>query len=125
MEFADGGIAGLQHLHVQLGGDGLQRVGIEARGKAVHRLAPGPERIIRVGLALGHARHCALERVRMQVRDAGHDPPAACGRFGGFHRGDTAPPVDRKAGIGAPAVRSPQHRGIKGLHGGILACAMR
>ena len=86
MELADRGVAGFQHLHVQLRGHRVQQLGVEARGHRVHSFAPGPERIGGIGLALGHARHRALEGVRMQVGDAGQGPAArgasdeGCGR---------------------------------------------
>src|SRR3546814_14741643 len=51
---SDAGVAGFEHLDVKLRGHRMQGVGVEARGEAVHRLAPGPERVFRVGLALGH-----------------------------------------------------------------------
>src|SRR3546814_1838417 len=44
VEFADAGVAGFKHLDVKLRGHRMQGVGVEARGDAVHRLAPGPER---------------------------------------------------------------------------------
>ena len=104
MEFADGGVAGLEHLDVQLRGDGVQRVGIEARGEAVHRLAPGPERVLGIGLALGEAGHRALERVRMQVGDAGHDPVAAAGRLRAILGTHAAGGIDVEAGVAAASL---------------------
>ena len=108
VELADRGVAGFEHLDVQLRGDGLQRVGVEARGEAVHRLAPGPERVLRVGLALGQARHRALERVRMQVGDAGHDPAAPALGCAPVHRDDAAAVVEVEAGVDPPAAGGPE-----------------
>ena len=76
VEFADRGVTGFEHLHVQLRGNGVQQVGIEARGHRVHGFAPGPERIRGIGLAFGQAGHRPLEGMRMQVGDAGQGPAA-------------------------------------------------
>ena len=77
VEFADVRVAGLEHLDVKLRGDRAQRIRIDAAGERVHRLAPGPERIVRIGLPFGEAGHRALERVRMHVR---HRRAARIGR---------------------------------------------
>src|SRR5690606_12744520 len=78
-ELAHRGVAGFEHLHVQLCGHRVQRVGIEARGHAVHGVAPGPERIGRMRLTLRQPRHRALEGMRMQVGDAGQAPASGNG----------------------------------------------
>src|SRR5690606_22139758 len=74
-------------------------------GEAVHRLAPAPERVLRMLLALGHAGHRPLECVRVQVGDAGHDPlvdaPAVAGLL------DSAVEVELELGAVVPAVRVP------------------
>jgi hypothetical protein len=87
MELADRGVTGFEHLHVQLRGHRVQRVRIEARREPVHRLAPGPEAILGMGLAFGQARHRALERVRMQVGDAGRAPAIGHALHPGLGRG--------------------------------------
>ena len=71
VELADGGVAGFQHFRVELHRHGVQRIGIQPAGEAVHQLAPGPEAVGRIGLVFGQAGHRALEGVRMGVRDAG------------------------------------------------------
>ena len=71
MELADLGIAGLEHLDIELGGDGLQFIRANAAGKRIHDLAPGPEAVVGgCGLAitaktaaLGQPRHRTLERM--------------------------------------------------------------
>ena len=84
VELARAGVAGFEHLHVQLRGDIAQQLGREARGHRVHRLAPGPERILGIALAFGHAGHRALEGMRMQIGDAGQ-PPTGAGGFDAMH----------------------------------------
>ena len=128
VEFADRGVAGFQHLDVQLRGDRLQRFGVEARGEAVHGFAPGPERVLGIGLALGQAGHRALERMRMQVGDAGHDPARAGGGLGGCDRGDAAVVVDVEPGVGLPAAGVHSIAASRVFMAGIrrpaVACAM-
>src|SRR5690606_22103458 len=79
VELAHLRVARLEHLDVQLAGHRVQAVGVEARRHPVHGLAPGPERVLRMGLALGHPGHRALERMRMQVGDARQLPAAVHG----------------------------------------------
>jgi hypothetical protein len=43
VELAHAGVAGFQHLDVELRGDVAQRLGSDAAGEAVHQFAPGPE----------------------------------------------------------------------------------
>jgi hypothetical protein len=43
MEFADRGIAGLEHLDIEMARNGFLVFGLQSLGKAVHQLAPAPE----------------------------------------------------------------------------------
>ncbi len=70
VELADLRVARLEHLDVELRCDRLEIVGPDAAGERVHHLAPRPEAVVGVRLALGEAGHRTLERVRMQVREA-------------------------------------------------------
>ena len=47
MEFADAGIAGLEHFHIGLRGNGLKVFGRESERKPIHHFAPGPETVRR------------------------------------------------------------------------------
>src|SRR5690606_33240791 len=118
VELADAGVAGLEHLRVQLRRDRVQRVRVEALGHAVHGLAPGPERLLGIALALGHAGHRPLERVGVQVRDAGERehadilarPPRQCenpgmadrdpNHYDGLATGLVLATLDAEAGYG-------------------------
>ena len=46
VEFADGGVAGLQHLDVEPGGDGFDLLRGQLGGEAVHQGAPAPEAVL-------------------------------------------------------------------------------
>ena len=86
VEFADVGVTGLQHLDIELGCNRLQLVQARSSPRGgVHRLAPAPETVVLAAAMLGKACHCALERVRVQVRDA-RQRPAKLARMLG--RGD-------------------------------------
>ena len=68
VEFADAGKAPLEHLDIEQGRDVLDVVRRHRQREAIHRLAPGPERVGRVAAQLGKPRHAALERVAVQAR---------------------------------------------------------
>lgn len=75
MKFAHRRVARLQHLDVKPVRDIGERLGTDLRGEAIHEIAPAPERVGDARAIFGEARHRALERVRVQVRHAGHDRP--------------------------------------------------
>ena len=70
VEFANLRVTRFQHLDVELCGDRVEFFGSDATGERVHHLAPGPETVVGIRLALGEAGHRALERVRMEIRHA-------------------------------------------------------
>ena len=106
VEFDVGRVAGLQHLHLDEGGDRLDVVWRQPVEEAEHERAPCPEAVARVRAAtFGEARHGALEGVAVGVRRGGEedaDPVVrACGaaRFDG---GDAACGVDGHADAFGP-----------------------
>ncbi|MNK88563.1 hypothetical protein D3C87_1085280 [compost metagenome] len=106
MKFADAGIAGAQHLYIELGGDGLQRVRRKPQREAVHQRAPAPERVPagrvfvrRDAAVLGQSGKAALERVRVEV---GHARQHRAGRVLVSRGGGS---VGRD--LGQPALRIP------------------
>ena len=70
MEFGHRGVAGLEHLDVQLARDDAQLLGADPAHQPIHQLAPGPEAIVGVAGHFRQAGHGALEGVRVQVRHA-------------------------------------------------------
>ena len=120
MELAHGGIARLQQLDVELGGDRLQLIGADALEEAVHHLAPGPERGLARCQALGEPRHGALESVAVEVRHARqHDAGEPLGAFrrGGGHDGrEIARRVDLEPDGGGEARRQQRAFGPQGDH---------
>ncbi len=76
MEFGDRRVARLRHLDVGLRGDRLERVGVDAIDRRVHRLAPRPERVLVLRRRrAGATGDRALECMRMQVRHRRDDRP--------------------------------------------------
>ena len=72
VELADRSVTGLEHLHLHVGGDGLDMLGRQLFQKPVHQLAPGPEGVAWVGAAaLRQSRHSALECVAVQIGGRG------------------------------------------------------
>ena len=67
MEFADRGVAGLEHLDVEPGGDGAHVVRRKTRDEPVHDLAPAPEAVLRRAGTFGEPGHGPLEGVAMQI----------------------------------------------------------
>ncbi len=95
MEFGDMAEAALQHLHVELGGDRLDVVGVHQSDGAVHFFPPGPETVVAAAGDLGEARHGALEGVGMQIGDgwnerSGNAFVAVGDRLIGLNGGDAA-----------------------------------
>ena len=118
MELADRGVAGLEHLDVQLRCDRAQLVRADPLEKAVHHRAPGPERRLARLEALGEARHRPLERVAVQVRHAGQDDAGdalgARRRGADLDGGDVAAAIDLQPDRLGEAVR--QQRGLRPEH---------
>ena len=71
MELADLAVTGFQHFAIQLGGNGIQLLGIDFSGETVHLFAPGPEAVGRIPAALGQTGHGALEGMAVTVGDCG------------------------------------------------------
>ena len=70
VELAHCGVAGLQHFHVQLCGDVLGLLGIDAFHEGVHTMAPGPEAVLVGAPGLGKSGHGTLEGVGMHIGHA-------------------------------------------------------
>ncbi len=105
VELAERGGAGLQHLDLQLGGDGLDILRTNAAEEAVHQLPPAPETVAGAAGLLGEPGHGALEGVRVQVRQARHHGACqACIAGCGVHAGDPAGRVDLDGDARLPAV---------------------
>ena len=68
MEFADAGKALLEHLDIKQCRDGGDIVRRHRQREAIHRLAPGPERVGAIAAQFGEPRHAALECVAVQAR---------------------------------------------------------
>ncbi len=108
MEFGDGGEPCLQHLDIELRGDRLDVVRRHRERKAIHGLAPCPER---VGPRPDFRKtgHGPLEGVAMQVRRGRrHDgvPLVSFPRCGAALDRDDHAVLDRHTHVGLPAVRS-------------------
>ena len=67
MEFANGGVPGLLHLHEHKGGNRLHLRRRQPIQKAIHQIAPCPETITTCDPVFSHACHRALEGVAVQV----------------------------------------------------------
>ncbi|MGY3697366.1 hypothetical protein ACVIGA_007446 [Bradyrhizobium sp. USDA 3240] len=70
VKLTDARKAALEHLDIEQGRNGCDVVGCHRQRKAVHRLAPGPERIGAVAAQFGKAGHAALKRVAVQARQS-------------------------------------------------------
>ena len=116
VELADLGVAGAQHLDVELRGDRMQVVGRDPRRERVHRLAPAPEAVDLTAPSLCESGHRALERMRVQVRDAGKHPARVAFRFAGSlgatNRSAASQPsrTSRAQPSGHPCMRGVQNR---------------
>ena len=124
MEFPHRRVAGFQHLHIELGGDGLDLLRRQAGNETVHHLAPGPEGIIARARALGEAGHGPLEGVAVQVCHAGdHRTREALGplaRVTGFNPQKIAAPIDLEENVICPTCGQQRLRGEEACldHGG-------
>ena len=113
VELADLGVAALQQLKVQLGGDGLQLPGRDAKGHAVHAVAPGPEVIGLAFAPLGQAGKGALEGMAVGIDQARQDRPVqhqGAGRrllHTGLHRLPAPVAADAEQHICLPAAGQP------------------
>ncbi len=96
VELADPGEAGLQHLHIGLGGDGLDIVGVQPVEKPVHQLAPAPEVVLTGAAVFREPRHAALEGVAVDVAEPREADGVALDARG---RRDAGGDVDDQAGI--------------------------
>ncbi|MCY1397974.1 hypothetical protein D9M71_129980 [compost metagenome] len=120
MELGDAGVAGLEHLDIELPGDDFHLLRIEPAHQAVHQLAPGPEAVVGVARHLGKAGHGALEGMGVQVGHARqHRPLEAFGAFSagiGQHLFDQAVGTNLEADIARPALRQQGAFGEESRH---------
>ncbi len=123
VELADAGEPGLEHLHVEVGCDGLDVVGGHGEGEAVHLRAPGPEVVAGGAAELGEARHGALEGVAVDVGHTGDEDLDAlvsgAGGDVGLDGGDEAC-VEGDADVVLPAGGGESGGGVDGGHGAAL-----
>lgn len=71
VELANAGVAGFQRLGVGQGGDGPHPARVQLQGKAVHRLAPGPETVAALPPPFRQPGKAALKGVAVQVGHPG------------------------------------------------------
>lgn len=119
VELADAGIARLQHLHEGEGRQCLRLFGRKGEGEAVHHLAPGPEAVPPRPALLGQPGEAALERMAMEVREAGEqDVDLGVAGTGGGIGGDGGDPVacHRQAQVAGPALGQQRGLGVD-VHG--------
>ncbi|MGY4427350.1 hypothetical protein ACVWY2_009799 [Bradyrhizobium sp. JR6.1] len=94
VKLSDPGKAPLEHLDIEQVRDGRDVVRRHRQRKAIHRLAPGPERVGRIAAQFGKAGHAALKRVAVQARQSRNRQLVTfVARGGGHicrHRGDRA-----------------------------------
>lgn len=121
MEFGDRGVAGLEHLDVQLPGDDAELIGTDFTDESVHQVAPGPETV--VGVA-GHFRqpgHRPLESMGVQVWHAWQQrtrqPFGAVCVGTGLDMDQDAVGVDLKTYIIGPSIRQQRALSEEGGHG--------
>ena len=120
VELAHRGVAGLEHLDGELGGDRLDVVRGQAADEVVHHLAPGPEAVLTQPGAFGEPGHRALEGVAVQVGHAGNcDAGQDSGPLPGRNSGDRAMVIDRDPTRREPALAA-QHR-LEAMLGGHFA----
>lgn len=108
VKLANPGESRLQHLDIGLCCDGLDIISRHPADETIHQLAPGPETVRRCSPDLGETRHSALERVAVQITDAGKPDPVALivglrGTPG--DNADDAAGVDGNADVTGPALR--------------------
>ncbi|MNO65284.1 hypothetical protein D3C76_560320 [compost metagenome] len=82
VEFGNTGVAGLEHLDIELAGDDLDLLRLESANQPVHQLAPGPEAVVGIAGNFGQASHRTLEGMRVEVgHTRQHRPGQAFGAF--------------------------------------------
>ncbi len=116
VEFGDGGEPRLQHFHIELRRDRLDVVGRHLKREAVHRLAPGPERVDLPAANFRQTGHGPLEGVAMQVRGRRrHDRMTlvALPRLGAGLDGCDFALFDRDPHVGLPALGGQRPCGVK------------
>ena len=119
VELADLGVAGFEHLDVELRRDRAQFVRADAACERIHHFAPGPETVAIARAPLGEPRHRALEGVRVEVRHARqHEAPERFGavarraRIDRMQRARQEPAVvDLDAHVAFEALRQPRMSG--------------
>ena len=106
VEFDRASKTGFGHFEEGLGCDRLHIVGVEQAREAIHHVAPGPE-LVGAGGTLGEPSHTTLERVRVQVANAGYGETGddIGGVGAGFYGGDAAIGIDGDGNAIGPAVR--------------------
>ena len=115
------GVAGLEHLDVQLPGNDLQLFWADLADQPVHQVAPGPEAVVGVASNLGQPCHGALKGMRVQVGHAGDQGPGE--PFGPLRRsprldtGHVAIAGDLDADMAGPAAGQQGTFGEVGGHG--------
>ncbi|MGY2918482.1 hypothetical protein ACVWYP_004112 [Bradyrhizobium sp. USDA 3262] len=119
VELADAGKAAFEHLDIKQGGNGGDVVRCHGQREAIHRLAPGPERIGRVAAQFGEAGHAALKGVAVQARQSRNRQlvtfVAGGRRDARRHRGDRAIGNDDLHVIG-PARRQQRECEMQSCH---------
>ena len=120
VEFTDLGVAAAQQFEVQHRGDGLQLIGRDAQGHAVHAVAPRPE-VVGRGLApLGQPGEGTLEGMAVGIDQAGQQRATQHLRAGRRLRhagGDGSPTAvwaDLQQHVGLPVVLRPGRPGRAG-----------
>ncbi len=108
VELGDGAVTRLQHFDIGLRRDRLDLIGVHGQRKAVHGLAPRPERIFAVAAPLGEPRHRALESVAVHIGERRQAERVAL--VAGFRRNANVDRVDPRASEGDANVRAPTLR---------------
>ncbi len=120
VELGHRGVAGLEHLDVQLAGNDLQLLRGDLADQAIHQLAPGPEAVVGVARDFRQPSHGPLERMRVQVGHAGQQGPGqAFGAFGrsvGFDAAEQAVTGHFEADVTGPTRRQQGAFGKIGGH---------
>ena len=122
VEFGDMAETALQHLHIELGGDRLDVVGVHEADSAVHFFPPCPEAVIAAAGHFGKACHGALEGVGMQVGNRRNQRPgntfvAIADRLIGLDRDDLACLIKRNGDVLRPAGRQKRMVGEEPVDG--------
>ena len=118
MEFADLGVAGLQQLGIELCGNRLELIGVDAQRGAVHAVAPAPEVVMAARAAFGQAGDRALKRMAVGIDQPRQQRAAQLerlrrggGRHARAHRGPLPLCIRFEQHVIGPARRQPGARG--------------